>query len=296
MRSSEVQASGFADRPSISVLMPVRDAGRTLRGAIRSVLWQTCVDWEMLLLDDGSRDGSAVKAVEDFGDPRIRLVRHADSAGIARRLNEAVPQARGEYIARMDADDIAFPERFELQLTCLRADPRISLVGSGVALFDDRGELHACLEPPISHEELVRRSWTQVLMPHPTWMGRAEWFRANPYPEHARRGQDQCVLFAAKASSRYACVPQVLLGYRGGATSLRKSIVGRWNFVRSVWRHGTIAETVGALGYHTSAVGARALFGPSLALRARQHHRNVPQSLDLRWADLWRQASKGGGF
>ncbi|MGG6499264.1 UNVERIFIED_CONTAM: glycosyltransferase family 2 protein, partial [Bacteroidetes bacterium 56_B9] len=75
----------------------------------------TLADWELIVIDDGSLDDSAA-IVESFGDPRIRLVREAASAGLARRLNQAVALSRGEFIARMDADDVCFPERLARQV------------------------------------------------------------------------------------------------------------------------------------------------------------------------------------
>ena len=96
--------------PVVSVIMSMRNSAPTVGAAVRSVLMQTLRDWELIVIDDGSSDRSG-SIVEGFHDERIRLIHEFSSAGLAVRLNQAVALARGEFIARMDADDICFPER-----------------------------------------------------------------------------------------------------------------------------------------------------------------------------------------
>src|SRR5450759_3790092 len=100
--------------------MSMRDSAATLNFAIRSIIWQTLTDWELILINDGSHDDGAARAAK-FGDPRIRIRRHDESRGLAYRLNEAVRLARGEFIARMDADDICYQERLAVQVGGLRS-------------------------------------------------------------------------------------------------------------------------------------------------------------------------------
>jgi glycosyltransferase involved in cell wall biosynthesis len=96
--------------PTVSVIMSMRNSASTVDAAIRSVRLQTHRDWELIVIDDGSVDQSSA-IVEGFHDERIRLVRETGSAGLATRLNQAVALSRCEFIARMDADVICFPER-----------------------------------------------------------------------------------------------------------------------------------------------------------------------------------------
>ena len=98
--------------PQIIVLMPVYNGGRYLRESIASILAQSFKDFELLIIDDGSTDDS-VSIVKSFSDPRIRLVLNEHNIGVARTLNKGLELARGEFIARMDADDISLPHRFE---------------------------------------------------------------------------------------------------------------------------------------------------------------------------------------
>ena len=113
--------------PEVSVLLPVRDGARTLALAMLSVLEQSFGDFELLVLDDGSVDASSDIALR-FGDPRVRLLRDGMKQGLAARLNQGIDAAAGRYIARMDADDLCFPERFARQVERLNADSSLDLV------------------------------------------------------------------------------------------------------------------------------------------------------------------------
>src|SRR5262245_40321320 len=103
--------SAAAETPLVSVALVVRDGAGTVSLAVRSILAQSYENWELLVADDGSRDATASR-IRDFRDRRIRLLSHAESRGLAFRLNQLVDQSRGRYVARMDADDFAFPDRF----------------------------------------------------------------------------------------------------------------------------------------------------------------------------------------
>jgi glycosyltransferase involved in cell wall biosynthesis len=120
--------------PQISILMPARDAAATIDEALASIAAQTFADWELIVVDDGSRDETpAALEVWSAREPRLRVLRHAEGEGIVAALNTAVSAARAPVIARMDADDVAFPEWLERQLAALGA-----LGGVGPA-FAERG-------------------------------------------------------------------------------------------------------------------------------------------------------------
>jgi glycosyltransferase involved in cell wall biosynthesis len=107
--------------------MPVYNAGEYLRPAIESILSQTFSDFEFLIVDDGSTDNS-VDIIQSYEDPRIRLIRQ-ENQGCYPARNRAIAEARGEFLANMDADDISLPERFEKQVAYLRENPEVVLVG-----------------------------------------------------------------------------------------------------------------------------------------------------------------------
>lgn len=222
------QASSFGlGAPAISILLPVRNGSSTLHAALQSLLQQSFTDFELLLLDDGSIDGSAALAAA-LGDSRIRVYADGMARGLAARLNQGTALARGKYIARMDADDLAFPERLAKQLAYLESHPEIDLLGCRAIVFRGQGEVVGLLPFAPDHASLCAAPWRNIPLPHPGWMGRAEWFRHHSYrsPE-VKRAEDQELLLRACTDSRYACLEEVLLAYRQGKFILGKTLLAR---------------------------------------------------------------------
>ena len=227
--------------------MSMRNSALTVDAAVRSVLVQTLRDWEMIVIDDGSSDRSG-DIVEGFNDERIRLVRESRSAGLAARLNQAVALSRGEFIARMDADDICFPERLARQVARLREDPHLDLIGCGAVVFTNESKLVGEMPVGLDHRDIVARPFVGFPLPHPTWCGQASWFRNNPYNAELRYAEDQDLLLRSFRHSRLGGLDEVLLGYRQDQLALKKLIPGRVTFAASVWRNGLAAgELVPAL-------------------------------------------------
>jgi len=115
--------------PKVSVVMSVFNGARTLREAVDSILSQTFTDFEFIIIDDGSTDGTW-GILNGYDDPRIRLLRNEENIGLTRSLNKGLALVQGEYIARMDADDISLPERLERQVDCLDSRPEVGVVGT----------------------------------------------------------------------------------------------------------------------------------------------------------------------
>ena len=124
--------------PTVTVLMPVYNGLSFLKDAITSVLQQDFNDFELLVVDDASTDGSA-EWVASVSDARIRLVRNQQNLGQAASLNRGLHEARGPYIARLDQDDVSLPQRLRKQLVWLESHPDIIVVGSSVDWIDSRG-------------------------------------------------------------------------------------------------------------------------------------------------------------
>jgi glycosyltransferase involved in cell wall biosynthesis len=219
-----------ARRRMVTVGMPVRDCERTVSAAIRSILWQSYSNWELLILDDGSTDRT-LEIVERFQDSRIRIVTDGASKGLSARLNQAISLGRGEYFARMDGDDISYPERLERQILFLRGHPEIDLLGAGILVFRDEGQALGTRVILENHEEICRRPSAGFYLPHPTWMGRTAWFRRHLYRAQAVRMEDQDLMLRAHRTSRFANLPEILLGYREDSFSLRKALAGRYHFM-----------------------------------------------------------------
>lgn len=213
--------------PRVTVLLPVRNGRTTLRTAVYSLLSQTYTSFEVLVLDDGSSDGSA-EVVDGINDPRLRVIHDGLHKGLAARLNEGIDQARGKYIARMDADDVAFPERFREQVRYLEDHPEVDLLGVRAIVFRSAKDVIGLLPFRADHEQICARPCRGIPLAHPTWMGKAEWFRKHRYrsPE-VLRAEDQELLLRAAPVSRYACLDKVLLGYRQHQFALTKVLLAR---------------------------------------------------------------------
>ena len=158
--------------PSISVVMPVHNGGSYLRHAVDSILGQTFPDFELIVVDDRSTDG-AVEALGRIGDPRMRIVANA-GAGLVAALNTGLVAARGALIARMDADDIALPERFARQFEYLGAHPEIAVLGTAVILIDGVGNEGQTVVYPTAPAAIRALPPHVHFMAHPTVMMRAD--------------------------------------------------------------------------------------------------------------------------
>lgn len=132
------------DAPTVSVILPVRNAEKTLATAITSIVNQSFTSWELLVADDGSFDRS-LEVASQFAksDSRIRILRFP-ATGLVPTLNEAISVARGEFIARMDADDIACPHRLLRQCLLLKLDQSIGVVSCHVLLGGDQFKNDEC--------------------------------------------------------------------------------------------------------------------------------------------------------
>ena len=162
--------------PAISVLMSVYNGERFLAEAVESILGQSHTDFEFLIVDDGSTDRTP-EILRSFDDPRIRLIVNPRNLGLTRSLNIGLAAARGRFIARMDADDIAAADRFERQFAFLCDHPKVVLVGSGHARLDDDPATRLWATRPLRPIEFRWLSffWSPIL--HPSAMFRAELIR-----------------------------------------------------------------------------------------------------------------------
>lgn len=270
--------------------MSMRNSAATVGATVRSVLMQTLPDWELIVIDNGSSDQSSA-IVEGFRDERIRLIREPSTATLATRLNQAVGLAKGEFIARMDSDDICFPERLARQVARLREDPQLDLIRCGAVVFTSGGELVGELPVGLDHQEIVARPFVGFPFPHPTWCGRASWFRNNPYNSELRYAEDQDLLLRSFRHSKLGGLNKVLLAYRQDHLALKKLLPGRATFMGLAWRHGVMAgEPLPALGGIATHAARSVLDIATLALglnRQMQLSRLKPVSPAI--AQEWRQ-------
>lgn len=288
---SQHQTNVSAGPPLVSVVMSVLNGAATVGAAVRSIQLQTLQDWELIVIDNGSTDRSGA-IVSEFNDPRIRLIREPPGVGFASRLNQAIGLCRGEFIARMDADDVCFPERLERQVARLQQDPKLDLLGCGAVVFSDDATLAGELPVGLTHQEIIARPFNGFPFPHPTWCGRAAWFRKNPYDSKLWKAEDQDLLLRTFRKSTFGSLQAVLFGYRQNQLDLGKLLPGRRTFIGSLWRYGRHSgELLPALGGIATHIAKSAVDIGTLNLglnRSAQLYRLKPisPSTTLAWQDL----------
>lgn len=280
--------------PVVSIVLPVYNAGAVLSQALASIFRQTFQEWELILIDDGSTDG----CVAGFSAPdaRVRVVQDGRNEGLAARLNQGIDLARGRYLARMDQDDIAYPRRVEVQVKFLKEHPDIDLVATRTLLFRNDGCVIGLSPLRRTHDEICAAPWRGFFLPHPTWMGRIEWFRRYRYriPELVR-AEDQELLLRSYRASRFACLPEVLLGYRQPGLPLNKVLTARKHLALAQWtvnlEQGHPGHAVlGFLAYALKALADVALGAAGAQhLFVRRQARGAPQEEIDRWRKVWKE-------
>lgn len=224
--------------PVISVILPVYNAGRYLRAAVLSIVNQSFVDWELLIIDDASTD-EALQSIADIDDSRIRISKNPQNIGLAATLNVGIDLACGEFIARMDQDDISFPKRLEQQLIMLQQNPDLHLVGVRCLAIDEENNPVGLLPFSLSHEDICAKPWRGFYLAHPSWMGRASWFRKHRYASPAPYlCEDQELLLRSHEESRFATVDNILFAYRvRSALNWNKALRTRTSVLKVQWNY-----------------------------------------------------------
>lgn len=213
--------SGFL----ISVVMSVYNSDKYLDEAIKSILSQTYTDFEFIIIDDGSTDNSC-SIIEKYclSDSRIVLIKQQNH-GLIYSLNKGIKIASGEYIARMDADDISFVDRLETQIAFLNNNPEIGICGTGIELFGDSFNQDSF--SPETHEQAIVKLLFRSPLSHPTVMFRRSIIEKHNlnYSADYMHCEDYELWSRWADFSKIANISRVLLKYRihNQQISVRKS-------------------------------------------------------------------------
>lgn len=203
--------------PLVSVITSVLNGERYLDGAIASISAQSFRDFEHIVIDDGSTDKTA-EILDRWKqrEPRLRVVSR-ENRGFPYSLNEAAGLASGRYLAVMDSDDIAFPERLAIQVARMEAEAEIVALGAQVEVIDAEGRPLVRSRQPLNHDTMVERH-AKTLQPqlyHPSALLRAETFHAiGGYREAFFKVEDFDLWLRLEEQGRLANCPEVLLQYR----------------------------------------------------------------------------------
>lgn len=176
-------------KPKVTILMSVYNGGKYLRQAIDSILNQTFEDFEFLIINDGSTD-KTLEILQSYNDPRIKIVNNKKNIGLTKSLNKGINLARGQYIARMDADDISLPDRLQKQYQFLKNNKNIGVVGSNMYLINQSGKKVGRNSKSQKHFLIKWKCFIGFPMSHPTIMAKTKVLRTNLYNENFISSQD----------------------------------------------------------------------------------------------------------
>ena len=198
--------------PEVSVIMPVYNAEKYVRLAIESILNQTFTNFEFLIFNDGSTDGS-YEVITNYTDKRIKIFNFDKNLGLVKQLNEGIRIGKGKYLARMDGDDISNPDRFKRQVEILDANPEIGVCGSWVESF---GSSKRIIKYPESDEEIKVSLLARNSLAHPVIMLRRDLLVRNniSYDQEYYPSEDYKMWIDLTPLTDFYNIPAILLKYR----------------------------------------------------------------------------------
>ncbi|MGC4128736.1 MAG: glycosyltransferase [Bergeyella sp.] len=222
--------------PVLSVVMSVFNAEKYLHKAVDSVLNQTFQDFEFIIIEDCSTDRS-LEILEEYArkDSRIVLIKkdkNKGAAGFIENLNIGLDKSRGKYIARMDADDISLPERFEKQIAVLEGDAELFIVGANLEMMDENDNHISIKSAPVSDSEIKNTMYKSIALYHPVLMFRND--GKIRYREKMLSCEDYDLYFRLMLQNKkMANIPEILLKYRvlDSSISRKDKTFIRWMMV-----------------------------------------------------------------
>lgn len=207
------------EKELVSVGIPFYNSEIFLADAIKSVIRQSYQNLEIILIDDGSSDGS-LKIAKAFAktDKRIQVISDGKNVGLPKRLNQLSKHAQGYYYARMDADDIMHTDRIKTQVEYLNKHTSVDLLGTGLIAIDNKNNITGLRKgshlETITLNMVMRMTWAV----HPTITGKLAWFQENLYDENLRRAQDYELWIRTVEHSKFVKLKDAYLFYREAST------------------------------------------------------------------------------
>ncbi len=228
--------------------MPVLNGEKYLKLAIDSILDQSFKDFEFIIINDGSTDNTE-EIIKSYGDKRIIYIKNVTNFGLAKSFNIGIKASQGQYIARMDADDVSILDRFQKQLTFLQTHGDIDIIGSSVVLINQSGRKLKRVYRPINHVGIKWQSLFSTPIFHPTVMAKTTVLKNNPYNDNLSNSEDyelwSRLLFSAKAY--FANMNEPLLFYRtSGFThklNTNKRTLSAENSIRNIEHYTLLNST-----------------------------------------------------
>lgn len=214
----------------ISIGIPFFNAEKYLEDAIKSVLAQTFQNWELILVDDGSIDRS-LEIARSFNDPRIRIIADGHNRRLPYRLNQIINEAKYDFIARMDADDLMAVDRLEKQIKVLNENPKIDLVVTSLYSIGNKNEILG--KRIFSNHQMQPKEILQGLtnLLHPSLLARKTWCQRNPYQENNCLAEDYELWLSAaiKNDFNYVVMQEPLYFYREVENVKKEKMIRGYN-------------------------------------------------------------------
>jgi glycosyltransferase involved in cell wall biosynthesis len=205
------------DLPDVTVVMSVLNGADFVQEAVDSILSQSLTNFEFIIINDGSTD-ETLAVLEGFADPRIRIFSNARSRGLSASLNLGISHSRGRHIARLDADDVAEPERLQQQLDFLDRNPDVGLIGSWYRNIAEAGDIQDVVYLPTDHVDIL---WAMLF--YSPFAHSAIMFRKNVaegYNERFRYSMDYELCLRVASSHKVCNLPEPLVRVRQNSSSM----------------------------------------------------------------------------
>jgi glycosyltransferase involved in cell wall biosynthesis len=257
--------------PLVTIGMPVFNCESTVAESIASILNQTFQDWELVVYDDGSCDGT-LAAARKFKDPRIQLVEGGPNRGLPACLNRIIADCESEFFARMDGDDVAYSHRLEIQMDALRRNPAVDLLGGSVLICDQQGVATGLRRAAKTHKEICGKPWRIANLVHVTWIGRTAWFKQHPYNEWATHSQDRDLLIRVRREATFAALSEVLVGVREAKPLWQKLLPARKQLLKTAVTEGLRQRDPALLFVTTAAEVMKTVLDAVATWTGLNHH------------------------
>jgi glycosyltransferase involved in cell wall biosynthesis len=265
--------------PKVTVFIPVYNREQYIGEAIESILAQTFSDFEILLVDDGSTDAS-VEKIRWFSDPRIRLVSNDKNLGIPKTRNKGVELARGQYMAMLDSDDRAYPDRLEKQVAFLDSHPEYAQVGSWCRMMDKDGHpLKKIKRQPVLSEDIHAQFLFRCAMSNRSIMARTAILQEYGYRNDFPRCQDYELHVRLAKKYKLGNIPECLVYGRIHP----QQITGQTPDLGDAKKQEIISSQLQELGVTFSPDD----FPPHLTLSRMRKSAFIPDADYLTWARTW---------
>ncbi|MDL2225209.1 glycosyltransferase [Eubacteriales bacterium OttesenSCG-928-M02] len=220
----EIENAERAGTPLVTVIMSAYNDQIYIRSAIESILTQSFMDFEFIITDDASSDDTLSILMEYMrSDSRIKILRNEKNQGLTVSLNNMIIQSNGQYIARMDADDIAIKNRLFMQVEYMENNPAVDLCFSDTILIDAKGEVLCSSWRPSSVQKILRVLEWRNFIPHPSVMIKSSVIKRYMYNPACRTGQDlELWLRLREDNKKFGYIAKPLIFYRINPMSVRK--------------------------------------------------------------------------